>query len=198
MISVVAKTQLKLVDVQATLDQVDGALQQVALCVVERLVAVTGNWRHKPKFQTFGPRWSGKSRKAGTREVLVVPEEDEAGQIFTYVDQGTKPHVIKAKNVPYLKFQVPSSPKTLPSGAPMGILRAPTASMVSLLGQGGKQWVQVKEVHHPGTEPREFMAWAGSACWNMHEILMRKALHPRYVSIGDWRALRKAVAGLQS
>jgi hypothetical protein len=63
---------------------------------------------------------------------------------FAYVNQGTKPHVIEARNVPLLRFTVPSKAKTRP-----GVI-------ASYAGSRGSQWVSKRRVQHPGIQARNF------------------------------------------
>lgn len=100
---------------------------------------VVRDWEHKPKFQT---------RKVITADKItmtVFPTGDNA-DIYTFVDQGTKPHIIKAKNAPRLAFQTGYSPKTL----------ARPARTVSGGGKAIGPMVFAKQVNHPGSEAREF------------------------------------------
>lgn len=66
--------------------------------------------------------------------------------IWTYVDQGTKPHVILPRNAPRLRFRTGYNPKTLAS----------PARTVSGGGMATGPTVFAKKVNHPGTEAREF------------------------------------------
>ena len=63
---------------------------------------------------------------------------------FAYVNEGTKPHVIEARNVLLLRFTVPFRAKTKPN------------IISSYRGSRGNQWVSKRRVHHPGTEARNF------------------------------------------
>ena len=99
--------------------------------------ATTATWDHKVKFET---------------DVLVLPDivsvkvwtEDE---IYGYVDQGTKPHVIKPKNKPRLAFMVGGTPKTSPGVDTAGPGLPGTDLVVLPVGMA---------VHHPGTKARNF------------------------------------------
>jgi hypothetical protein len=100
---------------------------------------VVANWKHKPKFQTR------KDIRPNKITMSVFPVGDNA-EIYTFVDQGTRPHVIKAKNAPRLVFQTGYKPKTL----------ARPARTVSGGGVATGPTVFAKQVQHPGSEAREF------------------------------------------
>ena len=115
--------------------------KQVKPALVKSHDKVVESWKNKPTFQ------ARKYIRPDKFSVTVFPTGD-AAEIYTYVDQGTRPHLIMAKNVPYLKFRTGYSPKTLPNPA-----------RVVIHPQGGKStgpWVSAKVVHHPGSEPRKF------------------------------------------
>lgn len=76
-----------------------------------------------------------------TDEGRIVGTDDE---IYGYVNDGTKPHIIVAKNSPTLVFTTPFGPKT-------------TVRVIgSLAGSRGSTVHRPKAVKHPGTEAREF------------------------------------------
>ena len=100
---------------------------------------VVKSWQHQPTFQT---RKDIRPDKITMTVFPVGPNSD----IYTFVDQGTKPHVIEAKNAPRLVFQTGYSPKTL----------ARPARTVSGGGKATGPVVFAKKVQHPGSEAREF------------------------------------------
>lgn len=63
---------------------------------------------------------------------------------FVWLDKGTKPHVIKAKNAPRLAFQTNFKPKTSPN------------SLASSSGSKSPPWAFAKQINHPGTKPRNW------------------------------------------
>jgi hypothetical protein len=99
---------------------------------------VVRDWRHKPTFR------AEYNKSAAIRTVKIVPK-GEHKNLWYYVDLGTKPHIIRAKNKPFLKFQTGYSART-----------APVAKFNQGTGQKFGAWRQVKEVHHPGTKARKF------------------------------------------
>jgi len=65
-------------------------------------------------------------------------------QIYAWVDFGTKPHVIRAKNAPFLVFGWPYKAATK-----VRVISSTNASV-------GGNWARKIEVHHPGTKARSF------------------------------------------
>lgn len=65
--------------------------------------------------------------------------------IFTYVDQGTKPHIIRSKGDYPLRFQTGYS-----------ALTKPVAQYGVGTGQSSGEWISKYEVNHPGTKARQF------------------------------------------
>jgi hypothetical protein len=97
----------------------------------------TATWEHEVKFEEIvavGPK---------TIEAFVGTDDE----IFGYVDQGTRPHVIRPKNAKALHFFPGYVPKTQPG--------------MEVSGKGGysgdSQEVFSKGVNHPGTEPRHIV-----------------------------------------
>lgn len=79
--------------------------------------------------------------------VLIGPAgSTEGAQKWVWLDKGTKPHTIQAKNVPNLAFRVNFKPKT----------KVKTFS--SSAGSIAPPWVNTPKVNHPGIEARD---WTG-------------------------------------
>lgn len=94
----------------------------------------TATWKHKPLFET-------RVLMAGGVMTGLVFTEDE---IFKFVDGGTRPHQIKPRRYPALRFKTGYNAKTRP-----GVLSSRSG------GPFGK-YVYAKQVNHPGTEARGF------------------------------------------
>lgn len=109
---------------------IDNALNGAAKAVKVDLDTTTQSWKSRPEFTI--------DRTADGR---IVATDDE---VFQYVDAGTRPHVITARNKPVLTFGVGGSPKTTPR------------VIGSKPGTKGRSIVRAKQVHHPGSAPREF------------------------------------------
>ncbi len=120
-------------EIEKTLDK------EVKPTLVKSHEVIVKNWKHKPKFQ------AKKTIKPDVIAVTVFPT-GENKKIWRFVDKGTKPHVIKAKNAPNLIFQTGYKPKTL-------------ASPARTVSGGGKSIgpiVSKKQVNHPGSKARKF------------------------------------------
>jgi len=99
---------------------------------------VVREWAHKPGFR------QQKYRNPNVYTIKIVPTGRYA-TIWYYVDRGTKPHEIAAKNVPMLKFQTGYNART-----------APKAQFAQGTGTASGAWVTKAVVQHPGTEARNF------------------------------------------
>lgn len=102
----------------------------------------TATWKGtKPTF-TFAIGLTGQDAI-----VLIGPAgSTEGAQKWVRLDEGTKPHIIKAKNVPNLIFRTKFSPKT----------KVKTFS--SSAGSIAPPWRATPQVRHPGIEARD---WTG-------------------------------------
>jgi len=112
-------------------------LKQYEKDVLLDFQATTGTWKHKVKWQ---------------HEHLILPDVVSVkvwttDEIYKYVDEGTKPHIISPKNKPRLAFMVGGSPKTQPGMDTAGPGSPGTKLVVLPVGMS---------VHHPGTKARNF------------------------------------------
>lgn len=81
----------------------------------------------------------------GNAVVLIGPGGNtEGAQKWVWLDEGTKPHVIKAKNVPNLVFRTNFTPKTK------------VKTFASGRGSISPPWRATPQVKHPGIEAREW------------------------------------------
>lgn len=95
----------------------------------------TRTWKHKVAFKDT-------STESGDEATASVETKDE---IYGYVDQGTKPHIIRPrKRKGLLSFKSKYKAKTTPH-----VINSHQG------GASGKQ-VFARVVHHPGTDPRYF------------------------------------------
>lgn len=121
-------------------DEMKRELVPVAKKLVTKFRRVVSDWQHKPSFSYR----ITVSRKAIR---LTVFPRGENRQIFLWVDQGTEPHIIRAKNVPFLRFQTGYSART-----------QPIAKYRQGDGKSHGDWASAQVVNHPGTEARDFGA----------------------------------------
>lgn len=112
---------------------------QVKPALIKSHNLIVADWKNKPIFQ------ARKFISAERIAVTVFPT-GPAAEIYGYVDQGTRPHLITPKNGPFLSFHTGYSPKTL----------AKPARTVGGGGTSSGPRVFAKVVHHPGSEAREF------------------------------------------
>lgn len=78
-------------------------------------------------------------------ETVKVYPKGKHAKLWLFVDRGTKPHKIKARNKPLLKFQSGHSART-----------APVAKANVGTGRKFGPWIATKEVNHPGSKARDF------------------------------------------
>lgn len=97
---------------------------------------VVSMWNHKPKF--------GYVYKVSGNEISAnVYAYGANKKIWFWVNDGTKPHIIRPKRSKYLKFRTGYKPRTARGG-----FGGP--------GKADGPWVSAKEVKHPGIKAREF------------------------------------------
>ncbi len=117
----------------------DDAANYIGSEIVKDFQKTTETWEHQPDF-----RYEIRQR-AGDQVVTVGPEDNPDAYVYMWVDEGTQPHRIIAKQGDFLKYQGDFKPKTTPRkiGSQQG-------------GKSGK-WVWRTGVLHPGiAEPRHF------------------------------------------
>lgn len=113
------------------------ALESTAKDVIADYQKTTKTWVHQPEFTILN-----SSFRVGSRVVSVdIGTEDE---IYGYVDNGTKPHIIRPVRAKVLAFNAGSQPKTRPN------------RLIATAGSPGTQPVKTMIVHHPGSKPRNF------------------------------------------
>jgi len=91
-------------------------------------------WRRKPTFQAL-------TEVRGGDVSILVGTDDE---IYSYVDKGTRPHIIRPRNARRLQFNSVFTPKTTPG------------SLQSGAGGSKPPTVYALEVLHPDTQARGF------------------------------------------
>lgn len=111
----------------------------------------TDTWSHQPRFSVDKPN-------PGER---VIGTDDD---IYHFVDAGTKPHTIVAKNKKALAFGAGNRAKT----------------QVRVIGSGsgskGNTQVRTKRVKHPGTDAREFSETIAKKWQKELPVTMQRAI----------------------
>lgn len=118
------------------------ALRKEGGIVKKEYKKTVATWNDPPEFEVL----IGLERGAGGAATVLVGPTGTTEQVnkFVWTDEGTEPHVIKAKNWPTLVFQVGYTPKTQP-----GKIASGPANHFG-------EFVYPKQVNHPGTEARRF------------------------------------------
>lgn len=128
------------------------ALNRVAKEMLADFAKTTATWEHKPVFEVITQL---------SPPTIFVGTDDE---IYRYVDEGTKPHIILPRRARALRFKSSYSPKTRP-----GVL----ASFAG--GSSGKD-VFSKGVIHPGSAARNFDVEVRKKWEKLFKRRMEKAL----------------------
>jgi hypothetical protein len=140
--------------------ELQAAVEKVGKEIQADFEKTTATWEHQPKFEV--------ETDVSENLAAMVSTDDK---IFGYVDEGTRPHVIRAKNGKRLAFQ----------WAGPGSYRAKTSPGVigSTAGGPSGEMVYPVEVHHPGTKARHF------------DKMIRQKWEPRFKQRMEY-AMRKA------
>lgn len=107
------------------------AMNGVALDIKIDFGVSVQTWKHKADFSISSP--ATYTRRVATDD-----------PIYGYVNDGTRPHIIRPKGGGVLVFKTPFTPKTLPN------------QIMSRAGSVGSTTVRARGVNHPGTKPRAF------------------------------------------
>lgn len=117
--------------------QILNALRAEGAFQKKELEKTVRTWKHKPNFEfLIGLTYEDAM-------VVTGPTGDTfAVQLWEWTDQGTKPHTIRAKRAPALRFQTGFQAKTV------------RGSFRSRRSRRFGPWVRPKQVKHPGTRAR--------------------------------------------
>lgn len=124
----------KLYDNAKMQSAIHGALDQVGKGMLQTFQAITADWKTKVVFAV-------KVEFTGGNASVTVWTDNE---IYGYVTEGTKPHIIVPIRARMLRFQTGYRAKTSP-----GSIRSSGGG-----ASGGVVYARV--VHHPGTKARKF------------------------------------------
>jgi hypothetical protein len=131
------KRKLQAID-RAVQAEITDMLDHTGRALAEMHREVVRSWRHRPGFRVLS------KRSGNTFTIQIVPTGRHA-KIWGYVDKGTKPHIIRAKNAPFLAFQTGYDART-----------QPVAQWGVGSGRASGPWVRKKSVRHPGFPGRKF------------------------------------------
>lgn len=138
--------------------EVISKLKPVAEAVTKSHEQVVSNWNNKPQFKTDTTVTKDRieivtvvrrGKRLVDREGNQRPGPATTGDLWKWIDKGTRPHPIEAKNRPLLRFQA-------------GNYQAKTGARPARYGGSGTisnpQWVSTKKLKngHPGFGGRDF------------------------------------------
>ena len=146
----ITKRPSPLIDIGKLRSALDRALDDSAALVAKDLELPTATWKTKVK---------AAIKKIADGRIISVSNE-----IYGYVSGGTKPHIIRPKKAKYLAFGSAYSPKTTPN------------SLNSSSGSRGPTDTFRKEVHHPGSDARNFDKEAAKNARKVFPDRIRKAI----------------------
>jgi len=145
------------------------ALDEVGKLGVELYKRTVVGWEYAPKFRVdtsdlTAEKMTVRVTGAGSQPIPGEKGEDgtTAEDIYNYVDQGTRPHVITAKIKTTLDAAEEYGTVLVGAGQPMLVFRRDyfPRTQPGSLGSGPSSesgpFVQKPEVHHPGIMPRGF------------------------------------------
>lgn len=115
------------------------ALREVGKEVQKDFESTVATWEdeNKPEFGMIISLTGG--------EASVVVDVESNGEIYGYVNNGTKPHLIPKNGPGILKISEGYQPKTMP-----GVIGSRSG------GAGNRFIIRKTQIQHPGTEPRYF------------------------------------------
>lgn len=127
----------KKLQVDAILKEIEKALKEEGEYHQKKLGPTVRTWKNKPRFT------SETDTSGGNLAVLTGPTGDgDAVQHWVWTDEGTRPHIIRARRAPALRFRAGNIPKTAPK------------QFSSRVGGKVGPWRRPFSVRHPGTTPR--------------------------------------------
>lgn len=139
--AIIPKSQLDLVATARGLG--DELVRNVKTIIREDFEPTTETWEHKVRFT-----WSTHAEHAaagwGAFTGAYVVNIYTNDRVWNMLDQGTRPHTIRPKRAKILAFPSGHTAKTQPR------------RLRSYRGGSSGPTVFAPEVHHPGTEPREW------------------------------------------
>jgi len=181
---ITGKVDVPMLDAKAFIKECNKLLEEAAKSMNSDFRAATGTWKHKPIFSFWGPY-----RRGNALFILAGPTSYEGrDQIFEYVDQGTKPHVIR----PRARTTVRGRAKTWPALRFKSKYTAKTQAYSMYSRSGGKsgRYRYRFKVNHPGSKGRQFIALSAAnhqRWWNTKVAM----LMAKFGEIGLARRIQK-------
>lgn len=113
------------------------ALEAGGIVIRNDFQATVSTWNHKPQ-------WEPQSTKPVEKNHHAIAETSTKDQIYSYVEQGTPPHIILPVRARSLRFPGTFTAKTVPGVIGSGA------------GFKGPPIIYSQGVRHPGIKPRDF------------------------------------------
>ena len=130
---------------EAVQEELQKAMAEAGAGMVADFRATTATWKHKVNFEVV-------TDIAGNEVSVLAGTDDE---IYRYVDEGTRPHIIVPVRAKRLRFQPGYVAKTTP-----GVIGSQAG------GSYGDEVLR-RHVMHPGTEARRFSETIAKK-WRIH------------------------------
>lgn len=137
----------------------DALRTEVAPLAIRIMEEVVENWDNKPQF-------AGASIVDPNEIKLFVEPFGPNAKYWEWTSRGTRPHIIRARRVPFLIFRDTYEPKTTPGPPPTW--GGP--------GTSSGDYVRKKEVQHPGTTPRHFEEYVANRVVNDFRRIVENAI----------------------
>lgn len=128
-----------IIDDSKLIRELNKALDQTEKAIKKEFAKSVKDWGTPVKFETFQ---KGVVPQKFVQDIAL--QIGTTNQIYRYVSDGTKPHVIRPKRAKVLRFRTGGKSKTTVGRIP------------SRKGSPGDNPVSAREVHHPGTKAREY------------------------------------------
>lgn len=134
--------------------EIKDGLTKLGKNVLKTFEGTTNNWNTKVKFDL-------KVTVNSSEAMIEITTDNE---IYGYVNEGTKPHVIRPKRARRLAFRTGYRPKTTPK------------SITSGPGGDSGPWVTAGVVHHPGTKARQFTKYVIVRYQDVFPVVIQQAI----------------------
>lgn len=108
------------------------------------------------------PIFSFEIGLAGNDAVLLVGPSGGGAQLWVWLDQGTRPHIIRPRSGGVLRFRVGGRAGSTPG------------TLAVSRGSRGTQWISAKVVHHPGITARD---------WSL--VVLKERQNPFFRSLNE-------------